>query len=350
MRSRCGIVHGMFAALIADVRRAGGAAGRAHLVALGHSDRLLGAAVRARALTRARRGWYSIWLEDDPRLRALRVGGRLTGLTAITALGGWVRVRGRMLVAVPANAARLRCPRRRTVRFTDSRQRGSVVLHWTRECHDRNTSSGIVPLLEALEVACLLEPAEDAIAAIDWARRSGELDDIDLVELAARLPSALRSLVARSSGSCHSLPESLARTRLRHEGLRVREQVLLPDNPSPIDLLVNESIALDVDGEEFHRERFLPDRAKDLSATRSGFHALRPAARHVYDEWPAVLEAICVALTARRVPLPTLAETAARAFEANNSGLTRKRRRRKRANPRTTGIRARPRSPVVLSC
>lgn len=340
----------MFSDLVAEVRRAGGAAGRAHLVALGFSDRMLSAALHAGALTRPRRGWYTTWPEGDPRLRALRVGGRLTGLSAVVAWGGWVRERGRMLVAVPANASRLRCPHRRTVRFAHSPQRDSVELHWTRERHDRDMSTGTVSLLEALEVVCLVEPAEDAIAAIDWARRSGRLDTIGLAELAERLPASHRALVRRSSGSCHSLPESVARTRLQSAGFRVREQVALPDHPSPIDLLVENSIALDVDGEAFHRDRFLPDRTKDLAATRSGYHAVRPAARHVFDEWPAVLEAIRVALAARAVPLPAVAAHPASASGVDNSGRSRRRRRRKRAKPRTSSARPRARPPIVLSC
>lgn len=340
----------MFSALVANVRRAGGAAGRAHLVALGHHDRMLSAAVHAGALIRPRRGWYSTWPEGDPRLRALRVGGRLTGLSAVAAWGGWVRQRGRMHVAVPANASRLRCPRQRVVRFSHSPQRGSVELHWTREQHDRDTSTGIVSLLEALEVACLLEPAEDAIAAIDWARRSGELDAIGLAQLAERLPASHRALVARSSESCHSLPESLARTRLRGAGFRVQEQVALPDNSSPIDLLIENSIALDVDGEQYHRDRFFHDRAKDLASTRAGFHAVRPPARLVFDEWPAVLDAIRVALTARGVALPTVSAAPASASGVNNSGLSRRRRRTKRAKPRTSSARPRARPSIVLNC
>jgi len=339
----------MLTALVTDIRAAGGAAGRAYLVALGHRDRLLAAAVRTGAVVRVRRGWYSMWPEGDPRLRALRVGGRLTGLSAVAAWGGWVRTRGRMHVAVPANAARLRCPHLRAVRFSASSQRESVVLHWTRERHDRDTSEGCVPLLEALEVACLVEPAEDAIAAIDWARRSGRLDVIGLAALAARLPTTHRSLVDRSSGSCHSLPESLARTRLQTAGLRVREQVLLPDNPSPVDLLIDDAIALDVDGEEFHVDRFLPDRTKDLAATRAGFHALRPAARHVFEEWPAVLEAIRAALAARGVSPPGLRSTQAWASRVNSSGRSARRRRLTRARPRTSSPRPRSRPPNVLS-
>ncbi|MGY6499150.1 MAG: hypothetical protein ACXIUP_13090, partial [Microcella sp.] len=73
----------MYRTLTDDIIQAGGAAGRAHLRALGHSDRTLSAAVRAGAIARARRGWYTIWPDSDPRLQALRIGGRLTGLSAI---------------------------------------------------------------------------------------------------------------------------------------------------------------------------------------------------------------------------------------------------------------------------
>ncbi|WP_169078047.1 endonuclease domain-containing protein [Microcella alkalica] len=340
----------MFEQLIAEVIRAGEAAGRAHLVARGHPDRLLTAAVRAGALRRARRGWYTVWPADDPRFRALRLGGRLTGLTAIIALGGWVLHRPkRMHVAVPVNASRLRCPRRRRVAFSRSSERPRVTLHWTRERHDRDTCTGIVPLLEALEVVCRMEPVEDAIAAIDWARRAGRADALDLAALASRLPADRRHLVAASSGSCHSLPESLARTRLRALGLRVREQVMLPESPSPLDLLVEESVAVEVDGEQFHRERFEVDRAKDLAATRCGFHALRPAARHVFEEWPAVLEAIRVALSARGVRLPVAASDPRRA-SADNSGPTKRCRRRSRAVPRSSSPRPRRPPPMVLNC
>ncbi|GAA1697032.1 hypothetical protein GCM10009792_16200 [Microcella alkalica] len=339
----------MFEALVEEVRRAGGAAGRAHLVAAGHPDRVLAAAVRGGVLTRARRGWYSTWASDDPRIHALRLGGRLTGLSAVRAWGGWVRRPGRMHVATPVNASRLRCPRRRRVAFADSPVRTEVVLHWTRRHHDRDTSTGVVPLIEALELVCLVEADEDAIAAIDWARRSGRADALDLAELQRRLPPRRRRLVVASSGSCHSLPESLVRTRLTDAGLRVREQVLLPDDPSPIDLLIEESVALEVDGEAFHRERFYPDRSKDLAATRSGFHALRPAARHVFDEWPAVLEAIRVALAARGVP-PPRPSNPGRASRVDNSGRPRRCRRRTRANPRSASLRPRRPPPIVLSC
>ncbi|MGY6498167.1 MAG: hypothetical protein ACXIUP_08065, partial [Microcella sp.] len=333
---------GMYRTLTDDIIQAGGAAGRAHLRSLGHSDRTLSAAVRARVIARPRRGWYTVWPDSDPRLQALRIGGRLTGLSAIAAMGGWVRTRPRMHVAVPINAARLRCPRRRTVAFTASPRRSSVVLHWSRQRHDRDVSTGVVGLLEALEVAFLTATSEDAVAALDWARRSGRIDVIDLETLRERLPASLRILVARSSDQCHSLPESLTRTRLAALGLRAREQVVIPGDASPIDLLVEHAVAIEVDGDEFHRDRFERDRAKDLAITVHGLHAIRPAARHVYDDWPRVEAAVLTALAERKVPVPALPSRRARPG-VNNSGQRARARRLSRAFPRTVSPRPRPR-------
>lgn len=334
----------MLSTLTDDVARVGGAAGRAFLVSLGHSDRALAAAVRSGSLSRPRRGWYSTWPAEDPRYRALRLGGRLTGLSAIRAMGGWVRQSGRMHVAVPGNASRLRCPRRRRVTFLRSVHRDGVRLHWTRSTHDADATSGVVSLMDALEVACLTEAPEDAVAAIDWARRAGLLDAVDLAELAARLPRSRRHCVSRSSGACHSLPESLSRTRLAAAGFRLREQVLLPDNPSPIDLLVENAVALEIDGDEFHRDRFFADRAKDLAATRAGLHALRPAARHVFEEWDVVIEAITLALSKRGVAIPVPPPS------VNNSGQKHRARRLQRAVPRSISTRPPSAPPRVLNC
>lgn len=283
-------------ALIADV---GGAADRRFLTDHGFTDRQLRTALREGLLNRPRRGWYTAWARDDPRFMAMRVGGRLTGLSAIRALGGWVRARPRLDVAVPLNASRLRSPRHRRTPWRRSRT-DPGTLSWSSEHHDRRTSTGIVSLVEALERVCRTAAHDDAIAAIDWARRFGSLDAIDLAELGLRLPRSLRWMLAASDARCDSLPESIARTRLRACGFRVESQVAL-EGTSPIDLLVEGHVAVEVDGEEFHKNSFEKDRAKDLAITRAGMHALRPSARHVFESWPGVLAAITRALLARGI-------------------------------------------------
>ncbi len=291
--------------LIVVITAAGGAAGRRHLNESGFTDRDLRAAVRAGVVLRARRGWYTVWSREDSRFAALRLGGRLTGLAAIEALGGWVLRAPRLEAAVPRNAARLRDPRRR--RPLLDRTRRGIVVHWVGDAHDRDASTGIVPVLEALRVAIRVESTEAAVAAIDWALRTGAIDSADLAELARSIPGRVKPRLLEADPRCDSLPESLARTRLRAAGLRVRSQVPVP-GAGPIDLLVEGVVALEVDGDEFHRDRFEHDRRKDLAITAAGMHALRPSARHVFHDWDAVLRAVRSALRERGDPHVPAAE------------------------------------------
>lgn len=281
------------------VARHGGALDRRRLHELGATDHDLRRALRAGSLNRPRRGWYSTWAEHDRRFRAMRVGGRLTGISAVAALGGWVLDHHPLHVAVPTNAARLRSQWRRDIRRADA-PADDAVVHWVAPTHDRGSSTGIVDLAEAIELVCRIEPAEQAIAVLDWARRTGRLDGIELAALRERL-GPLRWLVDASVDDCDSLPESLARTRLRAAGLQVSTQVRFTEGPERIDLVLEGAVAVEVDGDEFHRDRFESDRARDLAITASGLHALRPSARQVFSRWPRVEAAVVRALHERGI-------------------------------------------------
>lgn len=277
----------------------GGALDRRRLHELGATDHDLRRALRAGSLNRPRRGWYSTWDEHDPRFRAMRVGGRLTGISAIAALGGWALGRHPLHVAVPTNAARLRSQWRREIRRADA-PADDVVVHWVAPAHDRDSSTGIVALAEAIEFVCRIESAEQAVAVLDWVRRTGRLDRIELAALRERL-GPLRWLVDASVDDCDSLPESLARTRLRAAGLQVSTQVSFTEGTERIDLVLEGAVAVEVDGDEHHRDRFEEDRARDLAITRAGLHALRPSARRVFGHWREVQDAVGRALRERGI-------------------------------------------------
>ncbi|WP_157802268.1 glycyl-tRNA synthetase [Diaminobutyricimonas aerilata] len=287
---------------IADwVDELGGMAQKQQLVRRGAGDRHLTAAVRTGEVIRVRNGWYTTLPTDDPRVRAVRVGGRLTGVSAIAAWGGWVERSTTLHVAVPVNAARQRSPGNRRRRL--ARGRDGVVLHWEERERSAHGDSMFVGLADALRRAALDEPLEVAVAAFDWAMRTGRFERTDLERVLEELPARLQVLAALVDPARESLPESLLCTRARLAGHRVRTQVPITGTSQRIDVVVDGIVAVEVDGREHHLLTFERDRAKDLSITRDGYHPLRPTARLVFDRWPEVLAAIRAAIAARRSAL-----------------------------------------------
>ncbi len=276
------------------VNSLGGMAQKRQLVRRGVRDRDLTYAVRVGDVVRVRNGWYSTLDERSPQLRAVRVGGRLTGISAIAASGGWVLGNHPLHVAINDNAARLRTQHNRHKRL-DVRAPAGVVLHWTsREAIARGTPVA-VGLLDALERVVLDEHFEVAVAALDWALHTRQIDIIDLETLILRLPIERRGIRDWVDEKCESLPESLARTRLRLSGYRVESQVPLGE-VQRIDLVVEGEVAIEVDGKQHHLTRFVYDRRKDVDITLDHKHALRPSADMVFRDWDRFARAVHTAL------------------------------------------------------
>ncbi|PRY70241.1 very-short-patch-repair endonuclease [Glaciihabitans tibetensis] len=288
--------------IAALVDAVGGVAHKRQLVALGARDHELTRAVRNKDVIRVRQGWYSTLPPTLPELRAVRIGGRLTGISAIAAAGGWVLDTPTLHVSVPKNAARLRSPVNRFASFAAARTRG-VRLHWDAPRVGRLGTVMRVGLLDALERVVLDETLEVAVAALDWALHTRHIDSGDLDTIFDRLPAIKSSLRGWIDPKCESLPESLARTRLRLRGHHVISQARVGENQR-IDMVVDGVVALETDGEEHHRDRFHADRAKDLTMTIHGYHALRATAVMVFRDWGRVAAAIESALLGRGVSPP----------------------------------------------
>jgi very-short-patch-repair endonuclease len=276
----------------------GGLARKRQLVRRGARDRHLTEAVRLREVVRVRNGWYTTRPPQDAAVRAVRVGGRLTGLVAIADAGGWVHRPPRLQVAVRRNSARLRSPvDRRRRRGPDD----PVRVHW--DADPRAGTLTRVSIAQALRRAILDEPLEDAVAAVDWAFSAGELDRVGWEQLVLSLPRRCRGIRFMVDARCGSLPESLARTRLRMAGLRVRSQVPVA-HFGAIDLVVENAVAIEVDGDRFHRDRFARDRAKDLDIALTGLHPLRPSADIVFRRWRELEDAVLIMLLNLGVAVP----------------------------------------------
>jgi len=283
------------------VTQLGGFAQKQQLVARGARDVELTRAVRTGEVLRARQGWYTTHLTDDRAVRAVRVGGRLTGLALIDYLGGWVIDTPPLHVSMAQNAARMRTPTNRYRRLVNRR---GVVLHWDPPDVFARGLSWCVALRDALRCVILHESFEQAIAVLDWAMHNNLMDDADLRSLISTLPLPLQSIVEWVDPDCESLPESLSRTRFRLAGHHVTSQVPL-ETDERIDLVVDGEAGVEVDGKKYHLNKFYEDRQKDITITLEEYHALRPPAQSVFQQWSRVQGAVNVALRRRGIPPPS---------------------------------------------
>ncbi|WP_349897892.1 hypothetical protein [Parafrigoribacterium soli] len=320
--------------IAAIVHSLGGIAQKQQLVARGARDLDLTRAVRKGSVSRARQGWYTTLPDTDLRVRAVRVGGRLTGISAIIQAGGWVLGDHALHVSVPDNAARLRSQHNRHVRF-DARAPGGVRVHWdSAELGERGTVAS-VGLSDALYRVILEEDLETAVAALDWALRMGALDDVDLERLIRRLPADFQAIGDWADRQCDSLPESFSRTRFRLGGHSVVSQVPI-ESGEIIDLLVDGCVGVDVDGEEFHLTRFERDRRKDAHILIGMNFSVRPSARMVFYEWETVMLAVESAIS-MHVRAPRFAHSGlGTAPRPTVPGAALRRRRSRRRHPEFT--------------
>lgn len=255
----------------------------------GVSEQKLTSAVRNGAVRRVKKGWYSTRSRRDPEFVALQVGGRLTGLSAIAVWHGWVwREPARVQVAVPRTTGRV-APRRRD----------EIDLHWETSASEAGGSATCVSLRQALVRVILDEPLEVAVACLDWANRAGRLDRIDFEALLLELPRPMRAIRGWLDLKSQSVLESVARVRCMSRGWAVRSQVPLGELEA-VDLVIEEVVALELDGREFHESTFDADRLRDARIVVEGRHAIRASTNLIRDEWPWIEKAIEAALDARR--------------------------------------------------
>ena len=235
-------------------------------------------------------------------------------------------------VAVNENAARLRTQQNRHKRLDVKSPRG-VALHWVDvEQAERGTAVS-VGLIDALERVILDEDFETAVAALDWALHTGALDLIDFETLMLRLPADRCGIADWVDGDCESLPESFTRTRARISGHRVVTQVPMSGGRA-IDLVVDEVVGIEVDGEGTHLTKFESDRRKDIDMTLMELHALRPSARMVFHDWDRFAKALEVAIALHRNSPDTFGNSGNRARSPfRGPGMSGWRRRRSRRLP-----------------
>lgn len=275
----------------------GGIARRDQILASGRSGTDITAAVRRGEIRRVRRAHYATPGASRDAVLAVRVGGRLGGLSAARSYGVWGGFDDDLHVVVTPNASRLRVVRSATDTTPDLDDH-PLALHWVDAAHARECWR--VPLLEALrQVARWCDP-ESALAALDTAVDLGLTSGVQLRAAFSGEPisSRLRAASARpGSGSGY---ESIVVRRLEALGLRVRQQVWIA-GVGRIDAEVEDAVLIEVDGFEFHRslEAFEADRIRDAGLAARDRVVVRLGTRRIREDWNGCLADILDALSFR---------------------------------------------------
>ncbi|WP_223694538.1 DUF559 domain-containing protein [Leifsonia poae] len=259
----------------------GGVATRDQLVGSGIRPALLGRGVSSGDIIRVRRAHYALPSADEAAVRAVRVGGRLSCVSAAQTYGLWAGANKTLHVRVPANACRLRLPS----------NSDDVDIHWS----DGRLSpwcwrDGIEDTLRSA-VRCV--DSETAIAVLDTALSANLVIVGQLAQIFSAEPRRSKRIARLARFGSESGVESLARQRLERRGFRVEQQVSVP-GVGRVDMCINGRLLVEIDGFQFHssREAFERDRGRDRAAVRAGLASVRFAARQVIDEWSEVEKAI----------------------------------------------------------
>lgn len=276
---------------------------RHELVAVGASGRSLTAAVKRGTVLRVRRDHYALPATDPHILHAVRVGGRLTCISAVASADVFVLNTDHTHIHLEETASRLRSPRNRFARLTEGNRAGAV-LHWWPLTDSVAGNEFSVGPIDALAHLVRCQPSRLAVAALDSALNLGVISESDLVDVFSALPGRFQPLCARVDGRSEAGQESILRQLMEDAGLHVEIQVKfkgLGRKNSRVDMIVEGVLALEADSRLAHDgwEKHVEDRWRDLQLAKLHYMSLRPAYQHTMSHPRDVLEAVLGLLSAR---------------------------------------------------
>ena len=265
----------------------GGLAATREILAAGFGRGAIRAALLQGDVFRVRQGWYAIPGAPIEAVRAVRVGGRLTCVSGLRAIGCWdLKVR-ELHVSVPPTSARLRRPDDKWTRLADHND--PVKVHW-------RSSGGedrfVLPALECFSDAVACVTTENLIVLADSYLHRHPQARSTWAQDAAALGDRASALLA-ADGVCESGTETLFYRRLSTLGMR--RQVAIP-GIGRVDFIIGERLVIEVDGAEHHADRFEADRRRDALLSHRGYRVLRFTYWQVMARWPEVEAAVWAAI------------------------------------------------------
>lgn len=266
---------------------------RRDLLRLGYSDRHIRHELRQRRIFRVRQGWYSTPDALEPAVRAVRVGGRLTGVSALETYGLRVPRRPQLHVAEPVGACRLRKP---FDRFRRLSAHDPVRVHWV----DRRGPGGTpwrVSVADALLVVLAEECREIAVACASAVLHHRLLTPEQLAAVFARAPARVAGWQCLVSALDESHGETYARLWMIDAGIRFTQQVWA--NGHRHDFRIGRCTFIEIDGGQHDpnwtgegESSWDSDFDRDTTVVIDGGRTQRFNYRQLYTDWPRVLQTI----------------------------------------------------------
>ena len=279
--------------IAASIRRRGGLAATHELYSDGYDRHHVARAVRARVIVRVRQGWFVLPGIHPSIQEALRVGGRLSCVSALALYDAWKAPGIDLHVAVATNSARLRTrnnPRRRLVDLTNSR----VRVHWGPEGDGTRLMLGPLACLNDL-IVC--QPPDIAFAVVESLQHERPTPPLAWAAFVDSVPVIHRPMLRLVDGICESGAEGLFWFRMQPFGLSFRRQVSIA-GVGRVDFMIGKRLIVEVDGATYHTdpEQFEKDRHRDAVLSRLGYRVLRFSYLQVTENWPEVEAAVIGAI------------------------------------------------------
>ncbi|MEJ3403443.1 DUF559 domain-containing protein [Rathayibacter sp. YIM 133350] len=273
--------------LISAIDALGGVAGYRLLDDLGFDRRRIAREVANGGLDRIRSGWFATASAPLDLVRAVRVGGTLTGASVARICQLWTLADERLHVRVPSTASRLASPDDRG-RPLDAIEH-VVCVHYSSRPAALTAMDGIP---DALVEMFRCGDVRSAAVALDSALNKRLIGPADLRWMRTHIPVRKQRVFDRADAGAQSGLETLVRLLLAAHNVRFRSQVWL-EPAGRVDLLVGDRLVLELDGAEFHTgAAFEEDRRRDLALTMQGYLVVRLSYRMITYRWNEVAASI----------------------------------------------------------
>lgn len=257
------------------------------LRAAGHTVASVRSAIAGGQLERVIRGWYCVPGTDRRIVRAMRVGGRLTCVSALALQGVWVwpDPDEALHVGFPSHASGRRAATRGLPEH--------AIPHWHPKDAHTGSAFPVMPLEATVDDLLRCLPPHLAVASLDSLLHERLVSRNRLEAMISAGPHRTRFLGAHLEPRSESGLESIVRFRLAMAGIDAQVQVRTR-TAHRVDLEVDDWLVLEIDGRAVHAQAkaFTMDRIRSAQLTRTSRVVLHFASATVLHDWEFLLATV----------------------------------------------------------